>query len=661
MSKTTVDVKTERCPIAPDGYIPNSVIRNWWKKEKLLPQTDSWEDYFPRLLLEDEDTVNDQEDLTRYEVVEDKERTWYVTGWETESEDEEAEVQVKERRVLPKESYFGQTKIALQNLQRTSDHDGQINMEPRRREVSDDTRGTLIYISTGCQQNEEERKLHEHVTPPLQHLSEQRTSSLITNKLDMMTSANLVPPEECPVPSVDEVLSKEESRIDSYKPPVEAQNMTPRPLKLSSSTPKNPQPQPDLGPHHLKPPPPASEDPQPPTDLGPHHPKPPASEDPQPPTDLGPHHPKPPPRNPEDPQPPTDLGPHHPKPPASEDPQPPTDLGPHHPKPPPRNPEDPQPQPYLGPSEFSRISDKRFLLASAQHNIIGNQTHAPLDDKVLQLYKEYKAGTKTSLNFGKLSTITEHLLASTSSIVQGNFGALKSDRQKNLYNHLQELKLHKQITPPLQHLSEQRTSTFITNNVTSVSSEPPEESPLLSPEEVLSKQEPRIASYILPKGTPRPLKLSPTPVNPQPQPDLGPCHLKACPTNPEDPQPDLGPCHLKACPTNPEDPQLDLGQPDRRKNLRVPLPGLCFPPSTRGLPVKPPDGRQRVTIVPLILPAEAAAYQRVVQNIRMTDAPDPRLLRFHHVIPLNAQQNIFTLNASGKTPYGRLQFDWARG
>ncbi|KAL6104964.1 uncharacterized protein ACO6RY_06590 [Pungitius sinensis] len=100
---------------------------------------------------------------------------------------------------------------------------------------------------------------------------------------------------------------------------------------------------------------------------------------------------------------------------------------------------------------------------------------------------------------------------------------------------------------------------------------------------------------------------------------------------------------------------------DRRKNLHNPLPGLCFPPSTRELPVKPSDGRQLATIIPLILPAEAAAYQRVVQNIRMTDAPEPPLLRFHHVLPLNAQQNFFTLNACGKTQYGRLQFDWLRG
>ncbi|XP_062417608.1 uncharacterized protein LOC119198740 [Pungitius pungitius] len=220
MSKTTVDVKAERWPIAPDGYIPNSVIRNWWKKEKLLPQMGGWEDYFPCLFMEDEDTGKDREDLTReafsyrYEVAEDEERTWYVTGWETESEDEEAEVQVKDRRVLPEESYFDQTKMTLRNLQKTID-DGQTNVEPRRREVSNETRGTVMYIATSCHQNEDkqlrehekERKLHEHITPP--HLREQTTDSLTTNKLDMMTLANLGPPEECPVLSVDEVLSKQ--------------------------------------------------------------------------------------------------------------------------------------------------------------------------------------------------------------------------------------------------------------------------------------------------------------------------------------------------------------------------------------------------------------------------------------------------------------------
>ncbi|KAM8902732.1 glucuronokinase with putative uridyl pyrophosphorylase isoform 2-T2 [Spinachia spinachia] len=989
--ETTVDVKTKTWPIAPDGYIPNSVIRNWWKKEKLLAQMGGCEDYFSCLLMEDADTGNEREDLTRgafcsrCEVVEDEERRWHVTGWETGSEDEEAQGQVEERRVLPTES-----------------DEGQITVEPQRRQVSDNARKPVIYISTSCHQNEDEQKLHEHITPP--HLIEQTTSRFITNTLDMMT---LGPPEECPVLSVAEVLSEEESRLASCKPPVEPENLTPHPLKLPSLTPINPQPQLNRGPHHPKPPLPSPVDAQPQLDFGPHHSKPPPEEpqpnrgphhskpppeEPQP--NRGPHHPKPPPeepqpnRGPHHPKPPPEepqlnRGPHHPKPPP-EEPQ--LNRGPHHPKPPPPNPEEPQPQPDHRPPEVSPIRDKKFLLPSAEHYIIGNQTHAPFDQKVLQFYKEYRAGTKNSLGLGKLSTITEHVLASTSSIVQANSVALKPDRRKNLHNPLygfccplsvkpsnkqvrehEELELHAQITPPLQHLSEQRTYTFITNNV---SSEPPEESSVLSTEEVVSKQEPWVASYILPKVTPRPLKLqSQTPVHTHPHPDLGPRHLKARPTTPEDPHPqldlvprhlkarpttpedphpqldlvprhlkarpttpedphpqldlvprhlkarpttpeyphpqldltprhlkarpttpedphpqldltprhlkarpttpedphpqldlgprhlkarpttpedphpqldltprhlkarpttpedphpqldlgprhlkarpttpedphpqldltprhlkarpttpedphpqlDLGPRHLKARPTTPEDPhpQLDLGprhlkarpttpedphpqldltprhlkviptkpedpqlqlEPpafspikykrlffssaqnnipenqtqvpfdgkvmelykkykavnkntadlrkhstitvrllapspstvqsnsralkcDRRRNLHHPLPGPCFALSTRELPAKPSDGKQLATIIPLILPAEAAAYQRVVQKIRMTDAAEPPLLRFHHVVPLSAQQNFFTLNACGRTRYGRLQFDWVR-
>ncbi|XP_062416975.1 proteoglycan 4-like isoform X2 [Pungitius pungitius] len=206
------------------------------------------------------------------------------------------------------------------------------------------------------------------------------------------------------------------------------------------------------------------------------------------------------------------------------------------------------------------------------------------------------------------------------------------------------------------------------------------------------------------------LQASPTaPEVPHPQPDLGPRDLKALPTNPAGPQPDLvqsdfSPIFSSAQYNILEKVPLDrkvmelykkykavnknsaglrkhstitvrllASSPstvqsnsrglkfDLRRNLHNPLPGLCFPPSTRELPVKPSDGRQLATVIPLILPAEAAAYQRVVQNIRMTDAPEPPLLRFHQVIPLNAQQNFFTLNACGKTQYGRLQFDWVRG
>ncbi|XP_044059578.1 myosin tail region-interacting protein MTI1-like isoform X11 [Siniperca chuatsi] len=44
MSKTAVDTEPLKWPIAPDGYIPNSVIRSWMRKGKELIKKDCWHD-----------------------------------------------------------------------------------------------------------------------------------------------------------------------------------------------------------------------------------------------------------------------------------------------------------------------------------------------------------------------------------------------------------------------------------------------------------------------------------------------------------------------------------------------------------------------------------------------------------------------------------------
>lgn len=61
----TVDVNTEplKWPIAPDGYIPNSVIRSWGRKGKGLTQTNCWDDII-FYSLHQECTTDDHEDLS---------------------------------------------------------------------------------------------------------------------------------------------------------------------------------------------------------------------------------------------------------------------------------------------------------------------------------------------------------------------------------------------------------------------------------------------------------------------------------------------------------------------------------------------------------------------------------------------------------------------
>ncbi len=61
----TAEVNTEplRWPIAPDGYIPNSVIRSWRRKGKEPPETHCCDDIFIHNYHQvDEDTTNDDEE-----------------------------------------------------------------------------------------------------------------------------------------------------------------------------------------------------------------------------------------------------------------------------------------------------------------------------------------------------------------------------------------------------------------------------------------------------------------------------------------------------------------------------------------------------------------------------------------------------------------------
>lgn len=77
------------------------------------------------------------------------------------------------------------------------------------------------------------------------------------------------------------------------------------------------------------------------------------------------------------------------------------------PPPPPGSPEDPEPQPDLGPRERSPIADKRFLLYSSKYDNMSDQTQAPLDRKVLEIFKKLKTSNKSLSHLGKLSTAAD--------------------------------------------------------------------------------------------------------------------------------------------------------------------------------------------------------------------------------------------------------------
>ena len=163
MSQTfNVNMEPLRWPIAPDGYIPNSVIRSWSRNGKAINMTGYLDDIFDSLQY---CTTNDEEDE------EDKTTRvfWLADDEEEEEEEEEEEIKTddvkqqgkekedkknekgkvkrhkrayenKEREKEDKKDGFDLLKpsydiqTTLRNQQITSD-EGQMNVEPQRQEV----------------------------------------------------------------------------------------------------------------------------------------------------------------------------------------------------------------------------------------------------------------------------------------------------------------------------------------------------------------------------------------------------------------------------------------------------------------------------------------------------------------------------------------------
>ncbi|XP_039641907.1 uncharacterized protein LOC120549238 [Perca fluviatilis] len=282
MSQTgDVSMEPLKWPIAPDGYIPNSVIRNWRKKRKDLNNVYCFDDFYSSHQV-NKCTANDEEHVSTrvFWIIQDDEEEEEKTDdvkWRTgEKEDEKNEkakkektkVQEKERVDEKKEKEEHKmeryvltqinTNTTLQNQLKTFD-DGQMNLEPQRQEVHStfNPRKTVNFLPTICpkhgpKQLREQTKLHETITPPLQSGTErysvsdkQRTSSLIPKEWPE-------PPLESPVVSVDAVIPKQEPRT-SCIPPTKPENMTPYPLKAPPSTPEDHQPQLDLWPPKCSP------------------------------------------------------------------------------------------------------------------------------------------------------------------------------------------------------------------------------------------------------------------------------------------------------------------------------------------------------------------------------------------------------------------------
>ncbi|XP_051253197.1 uncharacterized protein LOC127361991 [Dicentrarchus labrax] len=198
----TVEVNTEplKWPIAPDGYIPNSVIRSWRRKGKEVNMMPCWSDIFHSLPQADEQEDPDQ----------------------------------------PK----------------TAD-DGKLNVVPQEVSPTYSSRKTVNFPPTSCLENgpkplkelSEDMKLPETITPPLQYPSVPSKPTTFS----FIQKEQRDPPVESPVVSAVTLIPKQEPRITSCIPPTEPKSLTPQTLKAPPPSPDDPQPQLNLGPFECLP------------------------------------------------------------------------------------------------------------------------------------------------------------------------------------------------------------------------------------------------------------------------------------------------------------------------------------------------------------------------------------------------------------------------
>ncbi|XP_033953220.1 pinin-like isoform X2 [Pseudochaenichthys georgianus] len=553
----TFDVNMEplQWPIAPDGYIPNSVIRSWSRNGKAINITGYLDDIFDSLQHcttndeEDESTrvfwlADDEEEEEEEEKEEEEEeiKTDDVKQRGKEKEDKKNEkgkverheraYENKEREEKYKKDGFDLLKpsydilTTLQNQQITSD-EGQMNVEPQRQEVRStyNSRKTVEKILLTCHDNgpkqlgekREDFKLQETITAPLQYVSvpfREKTSSFISKEALKLPEPSVM----CPVVSAESAVVSPVAVI-SKQGPTETLKL-PRPSLMS----------PVVSPVAV-------------------------------------------------------ISKQEPRITLNKPPTEPQNLTPHPLKPTPPTLEDPRPQPELGSPECPPIRDESFRPLTSRCKNVRDVVH--LDRKALELFKKSKYGNKNLSHPGKYSTKTERLSASkgTDSPVQTNTGGLY--RRPEFWSKMSTIPTH-----------------------------PPSVSCLEGPSDQLFS-------------------------------DLS---LQFEQTN---------------LPNKKQ--KGNISKPEWRKTLyqRIALQGFSSPQGARLAAkehtVKPSNASQPATIIPSLQPGQAAAHQRVVQKVQMKDTREPAYFKDHYVIPMNSQQSFFTSNLSGKTQYGRLQFDWLSG
>ncbi|KAK5599554.1 hypothetical protein CRENBAI_019521 [Crenichthys baileyi] len=269
------DMELPNWPIAPDGYIPNSVIRNWKRKGKQQSEPDCWEDFFNANHL-DEDATSDEtvrniwfvafedgEEEITFEVKRKRSEKYNETS-NNEDDKQNAirngreKMKVKERIGASKprmhqrkeegESVF-QELLDIQvesSLSKNLKVSTEKSLVPQKREISLDLKNSDSFIRsrpgsveirphTRQRELQDKTELCEDITPPLQFLSTPKQSSTIPR--EWLTS---------PVVSAEAAISKQAS---------DPQTVNQR-TQLNTTAPPLP-----------KPPPPSPEDHQPPPEV----------------------------------------------------------------------------------------------------------------------------------------------------------------------------------------------------------------------------------------------------------------------------------------------------------------------------------------------------------------------------------------------------------
>ncbi|KAM7399821.1 hypothetical protein PAMP_019065 [Pampus punctatissimus] len=233
------NTESSKWPIAPDGYIPNSVIRSWRKRGKEFTKADCWDDIvFYSLYQEDED-----EDVSTRIL-------WFVQDEEEDEKEKTDEVKErgKENKDEKKKKEEEKTDVMGKKKGMKNEKDEKI-VEVKRKETEDvikEIEGEKVGRPVLLKQSNNtlpERSLQNTLkTFTAEPQREEVSSKYISRNIVDFLPASCHEKEPKLLKELKEDISVSHRQSLSPKEP---QNLTPHPPKPPPPTPEDPQPRPD--------------------------------------------------------------------------------------------------------------------------------------------------------------------------------------------------------------------------------------------------------------------------------------------------------------------------------------------------------------------------------------------------------------------------------